>query len=772
MVIVRSWLSEFIDISEISDEQIVDALNKIGFEVEGVTKYAPPENVVIGYIREREPHPNAEKLSVCKVDIGANEPLQIVCGAPNARAGLTVAVATNGAVMPNGLKIAPTVLRGIDSFGMICSSTELNYPKTNDGIWELDSSIGEFSIGAKLTDLKCFYETVIEIDVTPNRGDALSILGVAREIAAYFNLKIKKPICKYSDEHEPGIGRVLNVQYSAKSSVVSLFGVAKLNEALDGTCKQAVVDFRLALCDIKPKNDFEKLALYTTHATGVLLNAYSAADLAHKDDKLELFIVTNSDGVDVASGANELATVAVEQTEYPKFSQEQVVIQVSYVKPEVVVNIKKQTKALYLAKRGSEPELFTGLNYVFNKMHEFCGYTFYSGVLEFGQLEEPKTIKMDVGLVEKIIGQELDKNKVVNLLTRLGFKVTTNIEFDNCLVEVPLYRHDISNVYDLAEEVLRLKGLEEIEPKPLSLVNPKADLVALKELSFRRKLRHKSASAGFYETVHFIFTQKSLLKKLGFKTIDENLEILNPITAELDTLRTSLIPNLLNSAKNNANNSKKLIPLFETGVVFDESRNESNKITYLFSGDSERDSVLNSGKPASVSLPQFMAKIASCIGRFELEPATPQTGLWHPYIFNNVILNGKCVGVIGKIHPLISEDFALSDTYACELDLDMLKRDDLKAKEFSRFQSVTRDLTLNWSKDVAFISAKNSIAALKIEDLKNFYAIDYYSKDKDSKTVNLTVRAMFQSNDKTLEEEDIVKYMALVKDALEAISGV
>ncbi|MEY4503766.1 MAG: hypothetical protein RL154_58, partial [Pseudomonadota bacterium] len=160
MVIIKSWLEDFIDIGSYQTDKIVDALNKIGFEVECVTAYIPPENIVIGKIIEREAHPDAEKLSVCKVDVGANEPLQIVCGAPNARAGLTVAVAIDGAVMPSGLKIAKTTLRGVDSFGMICSSEELGYPKVNSGIWELDSSFVQQKSGEQLCDLPQFCETV------------------------------------------------------------------------------------------------------------------------------------------------------------------------------------------------------------------------------------------------------------------------------------------------------------------------------------------------------------------------------------------------------------------------------------------------------------------------------------------------------------------------------------------------------------------------------------------------------------------------------------
>ena len=190
MIVTREWLQEWIDISGISTDELLKTLNSIGLEVDSYRKIEIPKKVVVGFVKSRKAHENSDHLSVCEVDIGS-EVLQIVCGAKNVAAGQFVAVSLVGAVLPNGLEIKPAKLRGVESYGMICSATELNLPKLNDGIMVLDSSIGELTLGKELCEFKAFSDDVIEVDLTPNRSDCLSIRGVARDLSAALDLPNK-----------------------------------------------------------------------------------------------------------------------------------------------------------------------------------------------------------------------------------------------------------------------------------------------------------------------------------------------------------------------------------------------------------------------------------------------------------------------------------------------------------------------------------------------------------------------------------------------------
>ncbi len=226
MIVTKQWLNEWIDLGAIDTDKISLALNAIGLEVDGLTKIRIPQNVVVGKVISCEKHPNADKLNVCQVDVGENVQ-QIVCGAKNVAEGQMVAVALIGAELPGGLKIKKAKLRDVESCGMICSSTELGLPKINDGIMILDESIGKLEIGKPLCEYPLINDDVIEIGLTPNRGDCQSIYGVARDLSVYFDLEVKTLGSKEEEEKQPGVGRVLHLHGS---------------EALDGSYMYKVFD--------------------------------------------------------------------------------------------------------------------------------------------------------------------------------------------------------------------------------------------------------------------------------------------------------------------------------------------------------------------------------------------------------------------------------------------------------------------------------------------------------------------------------------------------
>ena len=199
MIVTRRWLQEFIDLTDINDKRLYEAFNSIGLEVDSIRSLIMPENVVVGRVVECVKHPDADKLNLCKVDVGEGEPLQIICGASNVVDAEYVAVAKVGAILPGDFEIKPAKLRGIDSFGMICSSSELGLAEMGKGIMILDDSIGKLVVGKPLSRYEAFNDTVIELELTANRGDCLSINGVARDLGAYFGKEVKR--FEYSAKH-------------------------------------------------------------------------------------------------------------------------------------------------------------------------------------------------------------------------------------------------------------------------------------------------------------------------------------------------------------------------------------------------------------------------------------------------------------------------------------------------------------------------------------------------------------------------------------------
>ena len=233
MIITRSWLSNFIDLSGISTDEICDKLNSIGLEIDNVKSFKVPKKVLVGKIISAEKHPNADKLQVCKLDLGTTE-RTIVCGAKNARKDIYVAVAVLGTILPNGLEIKPVKLRDVESDGMICSSEELGLPKLNDGILELDESIGRLITGKELLEYPIFNDDVIEIELTANRGNCLSIYGVARELSTIFDRSLQKIYPQEEDSKRSiGIARVLNVDFEQNLDSSLMYKVVDFNDNID-----------------------------------------------------------------------------------------------------------------------------------------------------------------------------------------------------------------------------------------------------------------------------------------------------------------------------------------------------------------------------------------------------------------------------------------------------------------------------------------------------------------------------------------------------------
>lgn len=774
MIVTRSWLDEFVDISAYGDEEIANTLNSVGIEVAAVTPMNIPQNIVVGKVLGVEKHPNAEKLRVCSIDTGIGVST-IVCGAANVAEGQLVPVAMIGAQLPNGIEIKPADLRGVQSYGMICSSSEIGLPKLADGIMVLDASIPKLKIGRQLCEYGQLNDTVFELELTPNRGDCLSVYGIARELAAYYGLKLRELEFRKEGENDRGIGRIMNLHYNNKASANVLFSLFERN-SMQGNCA-ILVDLRMAFAQISSGGGlFDKLISYATHATGVIMYAFGeSAFTKSNEDKIEVSIDKNSDGFDVTVGNGELVKMGASQSESSKPTLEDhlVILQACYVDPASLQGLnakleKKDDDKFYKAVRGSEPDLAFGIGYLATLFQEYFSASFFAGTIEDIKPLEKVTIKVDISKINTIIGSSYDKNHIVTILRRLAFDVTVNAEFDSCIVKAPNFRHDIENIYDLAEEIVRMKGIDTIEAKPLDILEAKRTGEAYDRYVFFKQLRNASVSQGFFETVHFIFSERKIYERFALPTIAEKQELINPITAELDTLRTTLLVNILQSASKNIKNSVSCVALFEQGTVFDKKRGESQKIAFVWSGDGSKASLQNAGKPQKIQFQEFAMRIANIVGKFELQKVEGKGEFFHPYQAANMVQNGQTIGFISKLHPKAQEFFELPDTMICEIELKNLSKPVKKAAQFSKLQPISRDLTLQVPKTLPFSQIRAAVNDSGIAELKAFYAVDIYNDKHKPDDISLTVRMELQPQEKTLDENEIA---AIVEKVLYALKS-
>jgi phenylalanyl-tRNA synthetase beta chain len=776
MIVTKSWLNEWIDLDDISTEDLCKTFNSIGLEVDSVKSYNIPKKIIFGHVLECEKHPDADKLSVCKVDIGTSV-RQIVCGASNVRAGIDVVVATIGAQMPSGLVIKPVKLRGVESEGMICSASEIGLEDFFDGILELDSSVGKFNLGDELSTNKIFSDSVIELELTANRGDCLSIKGVARDLSAAFDRPIKQHKANEND-NKKGIGRLLSVAHENNLNVNLNYKIVELTSL----SLPLLVRLRLAQIQETQETQLESLLSYATHSVGVILRAYNYGYFCQENDimaKVKLAKDDNGFATIFAEESDKKASiVGVIQTPESKVNYEKgtILLEASYIPPDIISKKMADAKvdscsSFYKTSRGSEPELELGMSNCLDILQNSSVSSVFSGNITVGKNYENTIISLSKSEIDKIIGADINRVVIGKILKNLGFDISKTSS-DNFVVGVPQYRHDIVNKQDIIEEIVRLVGIDNIPSKPFILTEENRledDYFSFKKRSI---FRHRAAQSGFFESVHFVFDEKKTLQKYGFETIDSELELLNPIVNTLDTLRTTLLCGLLKAASNNIKSGYSQVKLFEIGSVFNSKRDESLRMAMLFSGDKEAQSLSNSGKPQKIDFGFFAQKISDIIGDFELREFTTKHSLSHPYQSAQIVVDGKNIGELFRVHPNVEKEYDLESTFVCEIEFSKLKYELKTAKKISKYQASNRDLSIILPKDMSFNKLRKVIDDISIEELVKFYPVDNYSDESLGDNISLSIRFVLQSQDKTLQEEDITSIMNSILDALKNELGI
>ncbi|GAA8130213.1 phenylalanine--tRNA ligase subunit beta [Helicobacter pylori] len=747
-------LSVFVDVPK-DIAKLCEDLSRLGLEVESCIPCVAPKNVVVGKVLEKAPHKNAEKLSVCQVGVG-KEVLQIVCGAKNVVPNQFVPVALNGALI-GSTTIAKTELRGVESCGMICSSSELGFPKINDGILELDESVGELILGKELNEYAPFNTHVLEVSLTPNRGDCLSVLGIAREISAFYHTPLK-PI------------KALN--FTPKSDLITLSADENIESHLayyliyNHSLKTHLnIKLSLAHNNALSENDLNNFIEFSAHFSGVIINAYSLnitpIDLSVKDDENNL--------ESVYINHQKRSTIAIKHQDQKDLS-EYLLLEASYIDP-VSLSLKlhalkdktlqKDNALIYRSTRGSNPNLSDGLN--------FLSAHLKAAILESKQTKhalKDRTLKFQLEDITEILGLAVEAEKIQGILKSLGFKVSVkepNSKPQILEVVVPNFRHDIQTIQDIAEEILRFVGIDNLVSKTLNCISNKKSNPHYDTHRFFENLKHKALACGFKEVIHYVFYSKEKQQKLGFEVLEDPLELQNPITTELNTLRTSLVCGLLDASLRNKNLGFKSIALYEKGSVYNPKREEIQKLGFLASGLQKKESYPDS-KGKAWDFYSFAECVSKVIGNFSLEKLTAQTPINHPYQSAKIIQNHEIIGVIAKIHPKVIQELDLFESYYAEIDASKLKRPAMLLKLFSIYPSSIRDLTLIIDENTAFSRIKKALEDAQIPNLSEVLPLDIFKESHNS--IALSVRCVIHSLEKTLNDEEV---NAAVQKALEIL---
>lgn len=768
MIVTKNWLEEWVDLEGIAPEEILRVFNAIGLEVDSAVASVMPEKTVVGLVKTCEKHPEADKLSICQVDVGS-EKLQIVCGAKNVAVGQYVVVAKSGATLPGGLAIKPTKLRGVSSNGMICSAEEIGLPKVMDGILVLDSSVGLLMVGRELTAYPLLNDWVIEIELTANRGDCLSVRGIARELAAYFSRNLKEVEPPETEEKTLGIGRIFQFTHTGKPKASLLFHAIDI-EALSVPLLHKI---RLGWVDALEKENMANVLAYAMHSLGVVLRAYAIDRLKKTQARAQLHLKRTKGNLGrLVCGDQEVSIVGVTQSaEFAAGDKDaSVLIEASYVAPEVLAPAVKanrfETDPLYYrTSRGSEPNLRMGIDWLDRWMATLGKVKSYSGFDEY--VTEIKPVSMHFGNkeVETIIGMNIPANRVAGLLSRLEFDIQKKDE-QNIVLTAPAFRHDILNQQDVVEEVLRMFGIDNIPSKPLAIHETNQENGALVRYKYIRALRERAVAVGFYETVHYLFCDSKIAKRLGFPEGPNALALTNPIVNEMDRLRPSLLVNMVQSAKKNINASRRSVKLFEAGQVYDEKRDAALRLGLLSVGDAAAESIRNSGKAPSVTFQTIVGELAHIIGDFRLQTCIDPLPWMHPYQAADIIKDQQKVGVIAVLHPKIADDLDLPPAVYAECGLDALMPKFVIASSYSLLTPIQRDLSIVIDDTLPYAQIRTLLDERKPETVDRFFPIDLYKDPSMPDKQCLTLRFILQPEEQTLDESAITATMQTLIELL------
>ena len=715
MNVTLNWLKAYIDF-EFSPSELADRLTMLGVEVESVKHLGTElEGVIVGSVTSIRPHPNADKLVLCQVDTGETEELQIVCGAPNAREGMLAPVATIGATLPVGLTIKRAKLRGETSQGMLCSEKELGLSGDAAGLMELSTDI---PLGTPLSEALGLDDVVFELEITPNRPDCLSLIGVAREIRAETGNPLKLPTV---DPQENGINLQDLTSVTIDAPDLCPRYAARVIQGVKVTESPAWLQQRLESVGIGVINNIVDVTNFVLMEYGQPLHAFDYHKLtenrivvrrARDDEQIttldEVERELTSDMLVIADAEKAVALAGIMGGYNSEITETtcDVLLESAYFNPLSIRATAKalgiSTEASYRFERGADPgAVLAALDRAAQLIAELTGGTICDGIVDVYPGQQPLTeIQLRPERVNFVLGTTIETAEMVQILDRLGFDV--DITGKVYQVVVPTFRSDVTREIDLIEEIARVYGYDNI---PTTL--PKGDIpvpAPTPKTEARRRIKHFLLAAGMMEAVNYSFCDPNCFDKIRLNADDplrNTLQLRNPLSPEMSVLRTTLTPGLLENAQHNRNHQIDTIALFEIGGVFvhDGKEKEPERVTGVLAGQIGEGVYSDPYRhPDFFDIKGLVEGMLEVCGVVDWTLQKTDALTFHPGRNAEVLLGNRRIGVFGEVHPEVLENYDLPyKAYLFEFDLEGLADAATFAKRFepiSIYPKVARDLAI------------------------------------------------------------------------------
>jgi len=791
------WLKQHLD-TKYNDKKIIDKLTNIGLEVESFeSQLSEQDEFVIAKIVNAEQHPNADRLSICDVDIGKEEIVKVVCGAPNAKKDLISVYAPPGAIIPkNQMKLFVSKIRGVTSCGMLCSESELKLSDESEGITELPSKKYNNQIGKKF--FKNNSPKVIDLSITPNRADCLGVRGVARDLAAAGAGKLKKFNANKIKFKGP---QKIKVKISKeKNQGCSAFGSCLIKGIKNTESPKWLKDKILSLGQ-KPISAIVDVTNYIMFDLNRPLHVYDADKInggiivrnSKKGESFEALdnkkytLQDNMCVISDKSGVLGLGGIIGGTRSGTELDTKNILLESAYFNPKFIRKTSKlinlDTDAKFRFERGIDPDsIEEGLVKAATLIQKICGGEISKLDVQKSETFKKIQIRFPISLFQSITGFKVAEKEIMKILTDLGFVIKKKNNDLN--LTTPSWRPDILQPIDVVEEIVRIKGYDQIKTELPEKVRKKPTLN--KQQKLFHFLKRSAASKGYYETVTWSFTD-SKINQL-FKEDKNEVEIVNPISSDLNVLRSSIFSNLIIYLKKNLDRGFKDISLFEIGPIFNGNKPGQQKIVLagLKSGKVSRNNWIENERSVDV----FDAKrdviqslVESGFDQNKLYVYDKTPSYYHPgksgTIYSNKNENNP-VAYFGEIHPNILKKIDIkTEALVCiEIYLDNIKETSKKLKDqktqyqYSDYQKSERDFAFVIDKNFKVQDLVNIISEIDKNLIRSVKVFDVYEGEKipnDKKSIALNVT--IQSLEKTLNDEDLEKVNQLIISTVESKSG-
>ncbi|HDK7511266.1 TPA: phenylalanine--tRNA ligase subunit beta [Staphylococcus aureus] len=792
MLISNEWLKEYVTIDD-SVSNLAERITRTGIEVDDLIDYTKDiKNLVVGFVKSKEKHPDADKLNVCQVDIGEDEPVQIVCGAPNVDAGQYVIVAKVGGRLPGGIKIKRAKLRGERSEGMICSLQEIgissNYiPKSfESGIYVFSESQVP---GTDALQALYLNDQVMEFDLTPNRADALSMIGTAYEVAALYNTKMTKPETT-SNELELSANDELTVTIENEDKVP--YYSARVVHDVTIEPSPIWMQARLIKAGIRPINNVVDISNYVLLEYGQPLHMFDQDAIgsqqivvrqANEGEKMTTLDDTERElltsDIVITNGQTPIALAGVMGGDFSEVKEHtsNIVIEGAIFDS---VSIRHTSRRLNLRSESSSRfEKGIATEFVDEAVDRACYLlqTYANGKVlkdrvssgELGAFITPIDITADK--INRTIGFDLSQNDIVTIFNQLGFD--TEINDDVITVQVPSRRKDITIKEDLIEEVARIYGYDDI---PSTL--PVFEKVTSGQLTDRqyktRMVKEVLEGAGLDQAITYSLVSKEDATAFAMQQ-RQTIDLLMPMSEAHASLRQSLLPHLIEAASYNMARKNKDVKLFEIGNVFFANGEGElpDQVEYL-SGILTGDYVVNQWQGKKETVDFYLAKgvVDRVSEKLNLEFSYRRADIdgLHPGRTAEILLENKVVGFIGELHPTLAAENDLKRTYVFELNFDALMAVSvgyINYQPIPRFPGMSRDIALEVDQNIPAADLLSTIHAHGGNILKDTLVFDVYQGEHLEKgKKSIAIRLNYLDTEETLTDERVSKVQAEIEAAL------